>query len=352
MKPILFVDRDGTLIEEPEDFQVDRLHKIRLCEDVIVCLRRFLQEGYELVMITNQDGLGTKSFPEKDFSKPHGFILELFRSQGITFSEVLICPHKPDDQCECRKPKLGMVLEYMQRTDWDRSRSHVIGDRDSDLQLAENMGLVGYQISRDLGWTDITKDILDAPRTAVAQRQTKETAILIEVNIDGEGNNEIQTGLGFLDHLLQQISKHGQMDLRVQAEGDLHIDDHHLVEDVAIVLGTAFKEALGTKYGIERFASTTVMDETKSEVALDLSGRAYSKFSGQFDRPDIKGLSTEMIPHFFRSFADAAQCTLHVSVDGENTHHKIESCFKSFGRTLKQASRKTGTGLASTKGSL
>lgn len=353
---ILFIDRDGTLVEEPADNQVDALDKIRLVPDVIPALLRLARAGYRLVMVSNQDGLGTPEYPQRAFDECQAHILELFASQGIRFDEVLICPHRAEAQCACRKPRAGLLTRLLASTDLDRRRSAVIGDRDTDLELAENIGIRGLRVDPDgkwaTTWPGIASALLDIERCADVQRATNETRIRARINLDSELPLQISSGLGFLDHMLEQVAKHGGFSLQLECDGDLHIDEHHTVEDIALTLGQALREALGDKRGIGRFGFLLPMDETEAQVSLDLSGRPYFVFDGTFPRSEVGGLATELVPHFFRSLSEALRAALHITVRGDNCHHMVEACFKSTGRTLRQACRVEGDSLPSTKGVL
>ncbi len=351
---IAFLDRDGTLIIEPADEQVDRLDKIALVPGVIPALLRLREAGYEFAMVTNQDGLGTASFPEADFRRVQDFVLGLFRSQGIDFAHVFVCPHKPADGCSCRKPSPGILGEAARSLNFDRERSFVAGDRETDLEFARNIGVPGYRVDpADAAcWARIVHALLDQPRTATVRRETRETRIEVSVDLDAEQPVAVHTGIGFFDHMLEQIARHGGFALTVNCSGDLHVDEHHTVEDVALTLGAALRQALGDKRGIARYGFVLPMDEAWVQVALDLSGRACLVFKGKFPRPEVGQLPTEMVPHFFRSLADSLGANLHITVRGDNTHHMIEACFKGLGRTLRQAIARSGQSLPSTKGSL
>ncbi|MCM2274352.1 MAG: bifunctional histidinol-phosphatase/imidazoleglycerol-phosphate dehydratase HisB [Candidatus Didemnitutus sp.] len=354
MKKILFLDRDGTLIAEPADFQIDRLDKFALEPDVVPALRRFAEAGYTFVMVTNQDGLGTASFPEEQFRPLQDLLVRVLASQGIVFEAVRICPHKPGDGCDCRKPKVGLLLDYLRDTSWDRAASAVIGDRDTDLQLAEALGIRGVRYAcQTTPWLALARDFLDAPRRATIRRETKETKISVTVDLDAPAPIRLQTGLGFFDHMLEQIARNAGISLVITCDGDLHIDEHHTIEDVGLALGTALRQALGDKRGIGRYGFVMPMDEARADVALDLSGRAWLVFEAQFPRENVGQMPTEMVSHFFKSVSDTLAATLHMKVTGDNTHHMIEALFKGFGRALRPAvARGAGSEIPSSKGVL
>ena len=353
---IVFLDRDGTLNEEPPDEQVDSLEKIRLMPGVVPALLHLKQAGFRFVMVTNQDGLGTASLPSDKFESAHRFILELFRSQGIDFDAVFVCPHFARESCECRKPKIGLLRDYVAANPIDASHSFMIGDRDTDMEFAANLGLQGLRIRLHGGaqetWPAISRRILEQARRSRVHRKTKETDVRVDVDLSREGPSTIATGLGFFDHMLEQIAKHGGFALDLKCSGDLHIDEHHTVEDCALALGSALREALGQKRGIARYGFLLAMDEAEAQVALDLSGRPYFVWEGRFNRERIGELPTELVPHFFRSLAESLGAALHLSVRGENSHHMVESCFKGVGRSLRQAIRLEGHDLPTTKGAL
>lgn len=352
MQKVLFIDRDGTLVEEPDDFQIDALAKIRLCPDVIPALLALAQAGFRLVMVSNQDGLGTDSFPKPSFQESHDFILALFASQGIEFTDIFICPHKACDNCRCRKPQTGLVDTFLAENSLDRSKCWVIGDRDSDKELAAKLAVAFLPRTKAHGWKDISRTILQQRRKTCVTRRTKETNIQLELTLDTDAESQITTPIGFFSHMLEQIAKHGGFCLNFQAEGDTEVDEHHLIEDSALALGEALKKALGDKWGIARYGFTLPMDEALASVSLDLCGRSYCVFEGQFSREFVGGMATEMVPHFFNSLAGSLGATLHISVKGQNHHHMIEACFKALGRALRQACAPCGNALPSTKGVL
>ena len=357
MTPLLFVDRDGTLIEEPDDFQIDRFEKLRFVAGVIPALLRLRDAGYQFVMVSNQDGLGTDAFPQADFDGPHNLMMQVLESQGIAFRDVLIDRSLPADNAPTRKPGVGLALPLLQDRGIDWARSAMVGDRESDDAFARNLGIRAFrlrtpQFGGQWDWPGIAHALADAPRTARVVRKTRETRIEVEVDLDTAADPRVATGLGFFDHMLEQIGKHGGFSLALRCEGDLHIDEHHTVEDCGLALGQAMREALGDKRGIGRYGFTLPMDETLAQAALDFSGRPYFVFEGGFARERVGELPTELVPHFFRSLCEAAGLNLNLQVRGDNDHHKIEACFKATARALRQAIRRDGSDLPSTKGAL
>jgi imidazoleglycerol-phosphate dehydratase/histidinol-phosphatase len=348
---ILFVDRDGTLIIEPPDEQIDSLEKLELVADVIPALLQLRDAGYELVIVSNQDGRGTESFPEEQFSVPHRKMLDLFASQGITFSAEHIDPHFESDNAPTRKPGIGMLLDYLRSGDLDFSDSWVIGDRQTDLDLADNLGVGGILLDESHGWRDIAHRLCARPRIGEVQRVTRETRIAVRVDLDSSGAR-ISTGIGFFDHMLEQLARHGGFALDLECTGDLEVDEHHTVEDCALALGQALDQALADRRGIGRYGFVLPMDESLAQVAVDLSGRPSLVFEARFPRAEVGGLSTEMVRHFFLSLSQSLRAALHLQVSGENTHHMVEALFKGAGRALRPALERQGTELPSTKGML
>ena len=352
MKRVLFIDRDGTIIREPADEQIDSFEKLQFVPGAISALR-FLREhtDFEFVMVSNQDGLGTDSFPEPTFWPVHNFILQTLEGEGVTFDDILIDRHFPEDNAPTRKPNTGLVEKYMHDADYDMVSSYVIGDRDTDHQFAENIGCKFMQIG---DWSKATELIFAGERTAEVRRTTKETDILIRVNLDGSGQCDINTGLGFFDHMLEQIGRHGMIDLTVHVKGDLHVDEHHTIEDTALALGECIDRALGSKRGIERYGYCLPMDDCLCSVALDFGGRPWLVWDAEYQREKIGDMPTEMFLHFFKSLSDAARMNLNIRAEGQNEHHKIEGTFKALARALKMAVRRDiyHYELPSTKGML
>ena len=356
MKRILFIDRDGTLIEEPADEQIDAFEKLKFTKGVFRNLH-FIREhtDFEFVMVSNQDGLGTKSFPEETFWPVHNFILQTLESEGITFDEILIDPHFPEDNAPTRKPNTGLVEKYINDPEYDIANSYVIGDRETDRQFAKNIGCKALILSDEgMSWDKISELLFAGERTAEVRRTTKETDIHIKVNLDGTGKCDISTGLGFFDHMLEQIGKHGSIDLLIHTKGDLEVDEHHTIEDTAIALGECILTALGNKRGIERYGYCLPMDDCLCSVALDFGGRPWLVWDAEFTREKIGEMPTEMFLHFFKSLSDAAKMNLNIKAEGQNEHHKIEGIFKALARSLKMAVRRDiyHYELPSTKGML
>ena len=356
MKRILFIDRDGTLIEEPADEQIDAFEKLKFTKGVFRNLH-FIREhtDFEFVMVSNQDGLGTEAFPEDTFWPVQNFILQTLEGEGITFDEILIDPHFPEDNAPTRKPNTGLVEKYMNDPEYDIANSYVIGDRETDRKFAENIGCKALILSDEgMSWDKICELLFAGERTAEVRRTTKETDIHIKVNLDGTGKCDISTGLGFFDHMLEQIGKHGSIDLLIHTKGDLEVDEHHTIEDTAIALGECILTALGNKRGIERYGYCLPMDDCLCSVALDFGGRAWLVWDAEFTREKIGEMPTEMFLHFFKSLSDAAKMNLNIKAEGQNEHHKIEGIFKALARSLKMAVRRDiyHYELPSTKGML
>jgi len=358
MTKILFIDRDGTIIREPADEQIDSFDKLQFVPGVIRHLAFLRQHtDYRFVMVSNQDGLGTDAFPEETFWPVHNFILDTLRGEGITFDDILIDRHFPADQSPTRKPQTGLVQHYMTDSRYDIAGSYVIGDRDTDRQFAANIGCGFLQIAADddgQSWERAAAIAYGGERTAEVKRTTKETDIYIKVDLDGNGHCDISTGLGFFDHMLEQIGKHGMIDLTIHTRGDLHVDEHHTIEDTALALGECLLRALGDKRGIERYGYSLPMDDCLCSVCLDFGGRPWLVWDAEFRRERIGEMPTEMFVHFFKSLSDAAKMNLNIRAEGHNEHHKIEGIFKALARSLKMAVRRDiyHYELPSTKGML
>jgi len=360
MKKVLFIDRDGTIIKESSDEQIDTFKKLKFYPKVFQYLSKIAKElDFEIVMITNQDGLGTDAFPEDTFWQVHNFIIECFKNEGIEFKEQFIDRTFPKDNAPTRKPNTGLLTKYFSE-DYDLKNSFVIGDRLTDIELAKNLGAKGIYINNNtnLGANEIKakRDELDAfialetnnweeiyaflkteDRTGSIVRNTNETKINIELNLDGTGKNSIDTGISFFDHMLDQLARHGQLDLSIIVEGDLEVDEHHTIEDTAIALGELFNKVLGSKLGIERYGFCLPMDDCLAQVAIDFGGRNWLVWDVNFKREMIGKMPTEMFMHFFKSFTDGAKCNLNIKAEGRNEHHKIEAVFKAFAKAIKMA---------------
>ncbi|KUY30200.1 bifunctional imidazole glycerol-phosphate dehydratase/histidinol phosphatase [Elizabethkingia ursingii] len=377
MKKVLFIDRDGTLVLEPEDYQVDSFTKLEFYPEVFQYLSKIARElDYELVMVTNQDGLGTDVHPEENFWPVHQFIIKALENEDIYFSEILIDKTFPSENAPTRKPNTGLLTHYINNPEYDLQNSFVIGDRITDIKLAKNLDSKGIFIANDenLGAEEISKEesleqyialkttswksiyefLKLESRKASVERNTNETKIKINLNLDGTGKSNIQTGLGFFDHMLDQIARHGQMDLEIQVSGDLEVDEHHTIEDTAIALGEVFAKALGNKLGIERYGFTLPMDDCLAQVAIDFGGRNWLVWDADFKREKIGEMPTEMFYHFFKSFTDGAKANLNIKAEGQNEHHKIEAIFKAFAKAIKSAVKRDSEKmiLPSTKGML
>lgn len=359
---VLFIDRDGTILTEPEDKQIDSLDKFQFVPGAISALKNIKNQlDYKLVLVSNQDGLGTDSFPEDDFWPCQNMMLNILESEGITFDEILIDRSFDADKLPTRKPGTSLITHYL-KGHYNLAESFVIGDRDTDVQFAQNIGCGSIQLAENANpkatlacksWTEIEQFLLRKPRKATVVRNTSETQINISLVLDGTGKANISTSLGFFDHMLEQWAKHGGLDMDIQVTGDTHIDEHHTIEDTALALGQAFKEALGARKGIERYGFLLPMDDCLAQVALDFGGRPWLVWEAEFKREKIGDLPTEMFFHFFKSFTDTAACNLNIKAEGDNEHHKIESIFKATARAIKMAVQRTGSGdIPSSKGVL
>lgn len=356
MKRILFIDRDGTLIQEPADEQIDAFDKLVFTQGMFRNLG-FIRSKLDFlfVMVSNQDGLGTDSFPEPTFWPVHNFILQTLEGEGITFDDILIDRHFPEDNAPTRKPNIGLVEKYINNPDYDIANSYVIGDRETDRLFAENIGCKSLIIGKDgMTWDKIAETLFAGERIAEVKRKTKETDIHVRIDLDGSGKCDISTGLGFFDHMLEQIGKHSMIDLRVHTNGDLNVDEHHTIEDTAIALGECILEALGNKRGIERYGYSLPMDDCLCSVALDFGGRPWLVWDAKFNREYVGDMPTEMFLHFFKSLSDSSKMNLNIKAEGDNEHHKIEGIFKAFARSLKMAVKRDiyNYELPSTKGML
>jgi imidazoleglycerol-phosphate dehydratase/histidinol-phosphatase len=367
MKKVLFIDRDGTLIFEPEDFQIDSFEKLKFLPGMITFLGKIaLETDFELVMVSNQDGLGTTSFPEETFHPVQNFILQTLENEGIIFAEVFIDRSFAEENLPTRKPETGLLTKYFSG-EYDLKNSYVIGDRETDVRLAENLGAKAIFIKNENfeiaesgnvfvaeNWREIYELLKLPPRRVLHKRKTKETDISVELNLDGGGKSEISTGIAFFDHMLEQLSRHGNLDLKINVSGDLHIDEHHSIEDTAITLGEAFNLALTDKRGMERYGFTLPMDDVLAQVAVDFGGRNWCVWEAEFKREMIGKMPTEMFFHFFKSFSDKALCNLNIKAEGTNEHHKIEAIFKAFAKAIKMAVKRDSSSdaLPSTKGAI
>lgn len=337
-KRILFIDRDGTILREPEDEQVDSFDKFQFVPGVIGALSFLVRHtDYQLVLVSNQDGLGTDSYPESDFWPTHNMMLDILRGEGVEFVAQHIDRSFPHENLPTRKPGIAMLTSYIEDADVDMSNSWVIGDRQTDAQLAENLGCRSLMIGEEMGWDRIAEILFAGDRTAVVDRKTHETDIHVAIGLDGNGHSNISTGLGFFDHMLEQISRHGNIDVEIVCKGDLHVDEHHTIEDTALALGECLAKALGNKRGIERYGYTLPMDDCLCQVSLDFGGRPWLVWDAEFKREKVGEMPTEMFLHFFKSLSDAARMNLNIKAEGTNEHHKIEGIFKAFARAVKMA---------------
>ena len=337
MKKALFIDRDGTIIKEPADEQIDSFEKLEFVPGAISALRQIARKtDYELIMVSNQDGLGTDSFPEETFWPVHNFIIQTLRGEGVDFKAQHIDRSFPADGLPTRKPGIAMLTDYM-KGDYDLTNSFVIGDRSTDRQLADNLGAKALILGETMDWPKIEQIVIGGLRIADLKRKTKETDVHIKMNLDGTGKADISTGIGFFDHMLEQIARHATIDLDVKVSGDLNVDEHHTIEDTAIVLGQCLDSALGDKRGLQRYGFCLPMDDCLCQTAMDLGGRPWLVWEAEFRREKIGDMPTEMFMHFFKSLSDNARMNLNIKADGQNEHHKIEGIFKSFARTLRMA---------------
>lgn len=337
-KRILFIDRDGTILREPEDEQVDSFDKFQFVPGVIGALSFLVRHtDYQLVLVSNQDGLGTDSYPESDFWPTHNMMLDILRGEGVEFVAQHIDRSFPHENLPTRKPGIAMLTSYIEDADVDMSNSWVIGDRQTDAQLAENLGCRSLMIGEEMGWDRIAEILFAGDRTAVVDRKTHETDIHVAIGLDGNGHSNISTGLGFFDHMLEQISRHGNIDVEIVCKGDLHVDEHHTIEDTALALGECLAKALGNKRGIERYGYSLPMDDCLCQVSLDFGGRPWLVWDAEFKREKVGEMPTEMFLHFFKSLSDAARMNLNIRAEGTNEHHKIEGIFKAFARAVKMA---------------
>ena len=340
MKKILFIDRDGTILQEPEDEQIDSFGKFHFVPGAISALRFLrLHTDYLFVLVSNQDGLGTEAYPEADFWPTHNLMLDILRGEGVEFDAQHIDRSFPADNLPTRKPGTAMLTQYL-GGDYDLANSYVIGDRQTDAQLAQNLGCKALILSETTDWAKVREVAYAGERTASIARKTRETDIRVSINLDGNGKADIATGLGFFDHMLEQIAHHGGIDLTVRCEGDLHVDEHHTIEDTALCLGECLRQAIGDKRGIERYGFCLPMDDCLCQVALDLGGRPWLVWEAEFHRERIGEMPTEMFLHFFKSLSDSAKMNLNVKAEGSNEHHKIEGIFKALARALKMAVRR------------
>jgi imidazoleglycerol-phosphate dehydratase/histidinol-phosphatase len=348
---LVFVDRDGGLVRRPAGSENSVLDSFRLVDGCIAALQRFREAGFGLALLIDPAD-GGDSAAGNSGGQRQAFLIDLFASQGIEFNAVNRCRHAADAGCDCALPGIGLVADYVADASLDRAESIVVGGRGEALALARAMGVRGFALNDSTGWSEIAHTVLDRPRRATVKRETRETDIQVAIDLDRPSEPEISTGIAFFDHMLEQLGKHGAFELKISCQGDLEVDEHHTVEDVALALGQAIREALGDKRGIGRYGFLLAMDEAEAQVAIDLSGRAFAVFEGEFPRKAVGGLPTELVSHFFRSLSDSLGCALHLSVRGDNAHHMVEACFKGVARALRQALARSGSDLPSTKGTL